>query len=212
MRAYKNYLWHFLNNLPVFSEWNMFVEVSESPLVKSVVFDWFDVQNEKTKNAEKPYLKEGVEKTYNETLRRTDDTDKAYEYVLWEYKAGATAFRFLLGQNKDGVSAEEYLQNAENRAEFPFRWVWEFYPTAFDSTASELTERERQFVSELKELDADDRTICSMTLELLGLEGQFLITQRGNAYFEWMGYDGLFEKLQKMESKNSNLIGLNEIS
>lgn len=53
MRAYKNYLWHFLNNLPVFSEWNMFVEVSESPLVKSVVFDWFDVQNEKTKNAEK---------------------------------------------------------------------------------------------------------------------------------------------------------------
>ena len=65
----------------------MFVEVSESPLVKSVVFDWFDVQNEKTKNAEKPYLKEGVEKTYNETLRRTDDTDKAYEYVLWEYKA-----------------------------------------------------------------------------------------------------------------------------
>lgn len=209
---YKNYLWHFLNNSPVFSEWNMFVEVSESPLVKSVVFDWFDVQNETPKNAEKPYLKEGVEKTYNETLRRTDDTDKAYESVLWEYKAGATAFRFLLGQNKDGVSAEEYLQNAESHAEFPFRWVWEFYPTAFDSTASELTERERQFVSELKELDADDRTICSMTLELLGLEGQFLITQRGNAYFEWMGYDGLFEKLQKMESKNSNLIGLNEIN
>lgn len=51
-----------------------------------------------------------------------------------------------------------------------------------------------------------------MTLEFLGLEGQFLITQRGNAYFEWMGYDGLFEKLQKMESKNSNLIGLNEIN
>ena len=105
----------------------------------------------------------------------------------------------------------EYLQNAESHAEFPFRWVWEFYPTAFDSDAAELTERERQFVSELKELDADDRTICSMTLEFLGLEGQFLITQRGNAYFEWMGYDGLFEKLQKMESKNSNLIGLNEI-
>lgn len=69
---YKNYLWHFLNNSPVFSEWNMFVEVSESPLVKSVVFDWFDVQNETPKNAEKPYLKEGVEKTYNETLRRTE--------------------------------------------------------------------------------------------------------------------------------------------
>ena len=38
---YKNYLWHFLNNSPVFSEWNMFVEVSESPLVKSVVLDLF---------------------------------------------------------------------------------------------------------------------------------------------------------------------------
>ena len=89
---------------------------------------------------------------------------------------------------------------------------WEVLPAAVGSGAAEWTERERQFVSELKELADDDRTICSMTLEFLGLEGQFLITQRGNAYFEWMGYDGLFEKLQKMESKNSNLIGLNEIN
>ena len=102
------------------------------------------------------------------------------------------------------MSAEEYLQNAESHAEFPFRWVWEFYPTAFDSDAAELTERERQFVSELKELDADDRTICSMTLEFLGLEGQFLITQRGNAYFEWMGYDGLFENCKRWKAKQQS--------
>lgn len=178
-------------------EWELLLEKSESPLVKSMVFDWqkFKKINE---SAELPMGN-------------------------WMISDGNFKFGFYLGGNDGECDVETYLRRAEESYPYLIACGFVVNDDIFDESVTFENPEEAAFVDELRAMKADGaeiRTLRIKVLEYWGLEGHFVYNYQGcytkengvevyteGGSFESYGNDNLFEKFSKIrEHKDSRLI------
>ena len=184
-------------------EWELLLEKSQSPLVKSMVFDWqkFKKVNESSEDPNGYW---------------PIDTDN-FKYYLY------------LGGNDGECDVETYLRRAEES--YPHLIVCSFSVNddIFDKDMTFEKPEEAAFVEELRAMKAegaDIKTLRIKVLEFLELEGHFVYYYQGvyakengvEVYteagsFESYGNDKLFEKFSKIwEHRDSRLIYAASIS
>lgn len=214
---YKNYCKSMTEGtyFDIWEEWQLFLEKSESALVKRVSFDWSTSADDNSVQPEQPYLKKSIEKIVNQNLRKGNAQDAA-ESISWRYEWRNAPFNnsidFYLGNNEEQLNLGEYLDYAQRHAETCIIWSWHLDMNyAKHWKESDYIPEEYAFLQklrELKESGVDDFVVNAMALEYLELEGQFLITTYGNSYFVWHGRTDMYEKVLKIQKHNkSNLIG-----
>lgn len=184
-------------------EWELLLEKSESPLVKSMVFDW---QNFKKVN-------------------------KSTEMPIgnWTIADGNFKFHFYLGGNDGECDVEAYLRRAEEGYPYLIACNFVVNDDIFDESVTFENPEEAAFAEELRAMQADGadiKTLRIKVLEYLGLEGHFVYYYQGcyakengvEVYteagsFESYGNDNLFEKFSKIwEHRDSRLIYAASIS
>ena len=178
-------------------EWELLLEKSQSPLVKSMVFDW-------------QKLKKVNESSENPNGYWTIDTDN-FNYYLY------------LGENDGECDVETYLHRAEDSYPHLIACGFSVNDDIFDKDMTFDKPEEAAFVEELRAMKAegaDIKTLRIKVLEFLELEGHFVYYYQGvyakengvEVYteagsFESYGNDNLFEKFSKIwEHRDSRLI------
>ena len=178
-------------------EWELLLEKSESPLVKSMVFDW---QNFKKVN-------------------------KSTEMPIgnWTIADGNFKFHFYLGGNDGECDVEAYLRRAEESYSYLIACDFSVNDEIFDKDMTFEKPEEAAFVDELRAMKAngaDIKTLRIKVLEYLELEGHFVYYYQGvyakengvEVYteagsFESYGNDNLFEKFSRIwDHRDSRLI------
>ena len=178
-------------------EWELLLEKSQSPLVKSMVFDWqkFKKVNESSEDPNGYW---------------PIDTDN-FKYYLY------------LGENDGECDVETYLHRAEESYPYLIACGFSVNDDIFDKDMTFEKPEEAAFVEELRAMKAegaDIKTLRIKVLEFLELEGHFVYYYQGvyakengvEVYteagsFESYGNDNLFEKFSKIwEHRDSRLI------
>ncbi len=178
-------------------EWELLLEKSQSPLVKSMVFDW-----QKFKK-----------------VNESSEDPNGY----WTIETDNFRYYLHLGENDGECDVETYLRRAEESYPYLIACSFSVNDDIFDKDMTFEKPEEAAFVEELRAMKAegvDIKTLRIKVLEFLELEGHFVYEYIGvtstnqnleiyseAGSFESYGNEGLFEKFSKIwEHRDSRLI------
>ena len=176
-------------------EWELLLEKSQSPFVKSMVFDW-----QKFKK-----------------VNESSEDPKGY----WPLETDNFKYYLYLGENDGECDVETYLRRAEESYPYLIACDFSVNDEIFDKDMTFEKPEEAAFVEELRAMKAegaDIKTLRIKVLEFLELEGHFVYYFQGcvdassgeyieGGWFSNYGNDNLFEKFSKIwEHRDSRLI------
>ena len=184
-------------------EWELLLEKSQSPLVKSMVFDWQKLKK----------------------VNESSENPNGY----WTIDTGNFNYYLYLGENDGECDVETYLRRAEDSYPHLIACGFSVNDDIFDKDMTFDKPEEAAFVEELRAMKAegvDIKTLRIKVLEFLELEGHFVYYYQGvyvkengvEVYteagsFDSCGNDNLFEKFSKIwEHRDSRLIYAASIS
>ena len=176
-------------------EWELLLEKSQSPFVKSMVFDW-----QKFKK-----------------VNESSEDPKGY----WPLETDNFKYYLYLGGNDGECDVEAYLRRAEESYPHLIACSFSVNDDIFDESVTFEDPEEAAFAEELRAMQADGadiKTLRIKVLEFLELEGHFVYYFQGcvdassgeyieGGWFSNYGNDNLFEKFSKIwEHRDSRLI------